>query len=92
ICVEMFEQSEAGEYDVVLMDLRMPEMSGFEAASAIRSLDRADAADIPIIAMSADAFSDDIRKCLECGMNAHIAKPVDIQEISRMLAKYLKKE
>ena len=86
----MFEQSEAGEYDVVLMDLRMPEMSGFEAASAIRSLDRADAADIPIIAMSADAFSDDIRKCLECGMNDHLAKPIDLEIVARKLKKYLK--
>lgn len=88
ICVEKFQQSPVGFYDAVLMDLRMPVMTGFEATTAIRALDREDS-DIPIIAMTADAFSEDMKKCLECGMNAHIAKPIDIREVSRHLKKYI---
>ncbi len=90
ICVEKFRRSAVGEYNAILMDLRMPVMTGFEAAHTIRALDRADAREIPIIAMSADAFSEDVRKCLDYGMNAHIAKPIDIQEVSHMLEKYLR--
>lgn len=89
ICVEKFEKSSKGWYAAILMDLRMPEMTGYEAAKAIRAMDREDAGVIPIIAMSADAFSDDIKRCLECGMNAHTAKPVDVQEVARLLEKYI---
>ena len=64
-------------------------MTGYEATEAIRRLDRSDALSIPIIAMSADAFSDDIKRCHECGMNGHIAKPIDIEELTRLLKKYL---
>lgn len=88
ICVEMFQASPVGYYDAVLMDLRMPVMTGYEAAWGIRKLDRADA-DIPIIAMTADAFSEDIKRCLDCGMNAHVAKPIDVQEVSRLLEKFV---
>lgn len=88
-CLEMFRQSSEGYYDVILMDIRMPHMSGYEAAKAIRQLNRPDALSVPIIAMSADAFSDDIKHCLECGMNSHIAKPIDITELIRLLKKYL---
>ncbi|MCI8849646.1 MAG: response regulator [Oscillibacter sp.] len=88
ICVEKFQASPLGYYDAILMDLRMPVMSGYEATRAIRALDRADAS-LPIIAMTADAFSEDIKKCLECGMNAHVAKPIDVREISRLLDKYI---
>ena len=88
ICVEMFTNSPIDYYDAVLMDIRMPVMSGYEAAEAIRELNRQDA-DIPIIAMTADAFAEDIKKCLDCGMNAHVAKPIDIREITRLLEKYL---
>ena len=77
ICVDKFGQSEKGWYDAILMDLRMPVMGGIEATTAIRNSDIPDK-DLPIIAMTADAFSDDIKKCLDCGMNAHIAKPIDI--------------
>ena len=76
ICVEMFEASEVGYYDAVLMDIRMPVMNGYEATQAIRALNRPDK-DLPIIAMTADAFSDDAQRCLECGMNSHIPKPLD---------------
>ena len=89
ICLDKFQQSPEGYYDAVLMDIRMPYMTGYEAAKAIRELNRPDALSIPIIAMSADAFSDDIQHCLECGMNAHIAKPIDIIELTRLLKRYL---
>lgn len=88
ICVDKFRASQPGFYDAVLMDLRMPVMNGYEAAEAIRSSGRADA-EIPIIAMTADAFSEDIQKCLACGMNAHVSKPIDIRELLRLLQKYL---
>ena len=88
ICVDKFSQSEPGYYDVVLMDIRMPVMNGYEAAKALRSLDRPDA-NLPIIAMTADAFSEDIQHCLECGMNEHVAKPIDIQKLMKLLKTYL---
>ena len=88
ICVEMFEKSELGYYDGVLMDIRMPVMNGYEATAAIRKLEREDS-QLPIIAMSADAFSDDVQRCLDCGMNAHIAKPIDLIECMRVLSEYL---
>ena len=84
ICLEKFQASEPGWYDAVLMDLRMPMMDGYEATRAIRACDRPDA-DIPIIAMTADAFSEDIQRCIQCGMNAHAAKPLDMRELLRTL-------
>lgn len=90
ICLEKFESSKIGWYDAILMDLRMPFMTGFEATEAIRALDRPDAAAIPILAMSADVFADDIRHCLDSGMNAHMAKPIDVEEVARILTQYLK--
>lgn len=89
ICVEKFENSEEGYYDAVLMDLRMPVMNGYDATKAIRALNRSDAAKIPIIAMTADAFTEDIKRCLETGMNAHTAKPININELARLLKKYI---
>lgn len=88
MCVEMFERSEIGTYDVVLMDIRMPLMNGYEAAMTIRGLNRPDK-DLPIIAMTADAFSDDVQHCLDCGMNAHIAKPIDVDKFIAQLEKFL---
>ncbi len=88
-CVEIFEKSEPGYYSAILMDIRMPVMNGYDATKAIRASVHADHA-LPIIAMTADAFSDDARHCLECGMDAHITKPIDIQECKRILSKYLK--
>lgn len=75
----MFAESPAGYYDAVLMDIRMPVMDGYEAARAIRALDRPDAGTVPIIAMTADAFEEDIRRAMSVGMNAHVAKPIDPQ-------------
>ncbi|MDE6663561.1 MAG: response regulator, partial [Lachnospiraceae bacterium] len=89
ICVDLFEQSSPGRYDAILMDLRMPVMTGFEATSAIRKLSREDAQTIPIIAVSADVFEDDVQKCLDCGMNAHTAKPLEPQEILSLLGQYI---
>ncbi len=88
VCTELFQNSESGYYDAILMDIRMPIMNGYEATDAIRAMSRPDAV-LPIIAMTADAYSDDIQKCLDHGMNAHVAKPVDINEIARVLKKYL---
>ncbi|MCI8464235.1 MAG: response regulator [Lachnospiraceae bacterium] len=89
ICVEMFEKSEVGTYDIILMDIRMPVMSGYDAARGIRALSRSDSG-LPIIAMTADAFSEDIKRCLECGMNEHVAKPIDVDRLTQILKKYLK--
>ena len=75
--VEIFEKSRPGEFDVILIDIMMPVMNGYEAAKRIRSLDREDAQVIPIIAMTANAFAEDRLKAKEAGMNEHIAKPVD---------------
>ena len=89
ICLDKFKKSPEGYYDAVLMDIRMPHMTGYEATKMIRGLNHPDALSIPIIAMSADAFSDDIQHCLECGMNGHIAKPIDIMEVTRLLKRFL---
>ncbi len=90
ICVEKFQSAEQGYYDAILMDLRMPVMTGYEATEAIRKLERPDAKDIPIIAMTADAFAEDIQKCLDAGMNAHVAKPIDVRDVCRLLVKFMK--
>ncbi len=89
LCVEQFEQSAPGWYDAILMDLRMPVMTGFEAAEAIRKLEKEDAQTIPIIAVSADVFEEDVQKCLDCGMNAHTAKPLDPQKALSLIEQYL---
>ena len=90
ICVEKFQQSDISYFDVILMDIRMPVMSGYDAAKAIRAMkERADV-NLPIIAMTADAFSEDIQHSLECGMNEHISKPIDVDRLIQILKKYLK--
>lgn len=89
ICLHKFEDAPIGYYDAILMDIRMPNMNGYEATEAIRALNRPDALTIPIIAVSADAFFDDIQHCLECGMNAHMAKPIDAAELVRILKRYI---
>ena len=88
LCLDKFKESPEGFYDAILMDIRMPVMNGYQATEEIRKLSRKDK-NIPIIAMTADAFAEDIQKCLEAGMNAHIAKPIDIQEVCRQLEKYM---
>ena len=88
-CVELFQKSPLGFYDAILMDIRMPVMTGYQASEAIRALERSDS-NLPIIAMTADAFSEDIKKCLDSGMNAHVAKPIDVDEVAHLLKKYMK--
>ncbi|MEY8265246.1 response regulator [Lachnospiraceae bacterium 64-25] len=88
ICVEKFNQSEVNFYDIILMDIRMPVMNGYEATQNIRALKREDAG-LPIIAMTADAFSEDIQRSKECGMNEHIAKPLDVNQLMQVLDRYL---
>ena len=75
--VSAFRVSSLHAYAAILMDIRMPIMNGFEAAKAIRATARDDAMDVPIIAMTADAYEDDIKRCLDAGMNAHVSKPID---------------
>ena len=89
ICVEMLQASPVGHYDAILMDVRMPVMGGYEATQVIRTLERADR-DLPIIAMTADAFAEDVKRSLDCGMNAHVAKPIDVREVMRLLDKFIK--
>lgn len=89
ICMEKFQEAKEGYYDVILMDVRMPIMNGYESTQAIRALSRPDAKTIPIIAMTADAFSEDIQRCLESGMNAHTAKPINFDEVIHLLKKYI---
>lgn len=88
ICVEKFNQSEVNFYDIILMDIRMPVMNGYEVTQNIRALKREDAG-LPIIAMTADAFSEDIQRSKECGMNEHIAKPLDVNQLMQVLDRYL---
>lgn len=91
VCVQLFEQSEVGYYDGILMDIRMPIMDGYTAAQNIRASTHPDH-DLPIIAMSADAFAEDIQRSLDSGMNAHTAKPINIDEVLGLLQKYMKGE
>ena len=88
-CVEMFQTSPVGHYDAILMDVRMPIMGGYEATQVIRTLEREDK-DLPIIAMTADAFAEDVKRSMDCGMNAHVAKPIDVREVMRLLDKFIK--
>jgi CheY-like chemotaxis protein len=87
--VDMFAGQPAGTFSAILMDVRMPVLDGLAATKEIRELGKADSKTIPIIAMTADAFADDIQKCLDAGMNDHIAKPVDPEVLFATLAKYM---
>ena len=88
--VELFRNSEPGEFDVILMDIMMPVMNGYEAAKMIRSLDREDAKKIPIIAMTANAFTEDRIRAKEAGMDEHVAKPVDVELLLKVIHKLVK--
>ncbi|MGI6070008.1 MAG: ATP-binding protein [Blautia sp.] len=89
--VKEFERAEPGTYDAVLMDIQMPVMNGYEATRAIRKLDREDASSIPIVAMTANAFTEDIQQAMEAGMDAHVSKPVDMQVLLSVLKRVMKK-
>lgn len=90
--VKHFEASEVGEIKAILMDIRMPVMDGLEATRIIRRLQRTDAATVPIFALSANAFVEDIQESLQCGMNEHLSKPVDIKEVTNYLWKYINQQ
>ena len=79
--VDIVSRSVPGGFDFIFMDIMMPVMDGLEAARQIRTLNRKDTKEVPIIAMTANAFQDDIRECIDAGMNAHIAKPIDIEKV-----------
>ena len=89
IALEMFEKSAVGDYAAILMDIRMPEMDGLEATAAIRALDRPDAGRIPIIALTANAFDEDVQRSLQAGMNAHLSKPVDPEHLYQTLGELI---
>jgi len=88
--LDIFTKGKEGDFDVIIMDVMMPVMDGYEATKKIRSINRNDAKTIPIIAMTANAFAEDAQKCLDCGMNAHIAKPINIKELQKKLVYLLK--
>ncbi len=90
IAVEKFTESEEHYYDGILMDVRMPEMDGLEATSQIRTLDRKDAKEIPIIALTANAFEEDVQRSLQSGLNAHLSKPIDADILFSTLIKLMK--
>ena len=87
--VEIFRNSGEGDFDIILMDIMMPVMDGLEATRTIRALDRADAASVPIFAMSANSFDDDMRKSREAGMNEHLSKPLDAKKMVETILSYV---
>ena len=87
--VEIFQKSRSDEFDVILMDIMMPVMNGYEAAKMIRTLDRDDAKTVPIIAMTANAFTEDRLKSKESGMNEHIAKPIDAKLLVKVISEFV---
>lgn len=89
-CVDCFSRSPEKHYDLILMDIQMPVMDGYRAARIIRSMPRPDASGIPILAMTADVFQEDVTAAREAGMNGHLAKPIDIQAIKREINRFLK--
>ena len=89
IAVEMFEKSPVGGYAAILMDVRMPEMDGLDATAAIRRMNREDAERIPIIALTANAFDEDVQRSMQAGMNAHLAKPVESEHLIRILGELI---
>ena len=90
--VERFKNHPRGTYDIILMDIMMPNMDGHQAAKTIRAMEkeRPDASSIPIIALSANAFAEDVKASVDSGMNGHISKPFDMEEVTATIAKYVK--
>ena len=86
--LELFQAKPAGAFDAILMDVMMPKMNGYEATRAIRLCDKPDADEVPIIAMTANAFIEDIARAKESGMNDHLSKPIKIEKLKETLAKY----
>ncbi len=92
VCVDMMEKAEEGRYTLIFMDVQMPEMNGLDATRTIRKMANPWAASIPIIAMTADAFSENVTECLNAGMNGHIAKPVDIKLVIKEIRKIIERK
>ena len=88
-CIDMMEKADADYYKLILMDIQMPVMNGYDATLTIRKMKDTKKASIPIIAMTANAFAEDIQKALSVGMNAHVAKPVDMNILVPTMMKYL---
>ena len=86
--VKKFEETAPGTFDLVLMDIMMPLVDGLEATRRIRALPRSDAAAIPIVAITANVFDDDIEECIRAGMNKHLSKPLDCEKLLRVLSVY----
>jgi two-component system sensor histidine kinase/response regulator len=89
-CVDLIREAKPGSFDAIFMDIQMPQMGGLEATRNIRALSPDQNGTIPIVAMTADAFAEDVQACLQCGMNGHIAKPVDVTKIQEYLYKIKK--
>ena len=92
LAVERFQRSAQGEFDAILMDVQMPVMNGHEAARAIRALDREDAGRIPIIAMTANAFAEDEKAALDAGMDAHVSKPLNMEQVKKVIGQFSKRK
>ncbi len=92
LALERFERASEGEFDAILMDVQMPVMNGYEATKAIRALKRKDAEEIPIIAMTANAFAEDEKEALDAGMDVHMAKPIDIEKLKKIIHKYVQRK
>ncbi len=90
LAVERFSMAAAGEFDAILMDVQMPVMNGYQATRMIRSLPRSDAKEIPIIAMTANAFAEDVKEALDAGMNVHVAKPIDMELLKKTVNQYVR--
>ena len=86
--VDVFESRPRGTFDAILMDVMMPVIDGLSATRKIRALDREDAGSSPIIAMTANAFDEDVRQCMEAGMNAHLSKPLEMKKVVETIAGY----
>jgi CheY-like chemotaxis protein len=86
--LELFKKSAENTYDIIYMDIQMPKLNGYEATRAIRALDRSDAKTVPIVALTANAFKDDIDRAHEAGMNAHLAKPLELDKLLEVTFKF----
>ena len=91
-CVNRIEQMPSGTYDLILMDIQMPNMDGYKATQCIRHLDDKKKAEIPIIAMTANAFAEDVQAALNAGMNEHVAKPIDVEKLEEVILSVLNKQ
>ncbi|MDE7353883.1 MAG: response regulator [Acetatifactor sp.] len=92
LAVERFQSAKEGEFDAILMDVQMPVMNGYDAARAIRALERSDAGRIPIIAMTANAFAEDEKEALDAGMDVHVAKPIDVELLKRVIRECIRRQ